>query len=106
MLMCYMDKLIKKYPDRVPVYIQKKQGDDIPELKNRKYLVPRDMTIGQFMIIIRKKVTLDSKKALFIFTDNNTLPPNSETFGNLHKENARPNGILYTTFAVENTFGC
>ena len=92
--MCCMDK----YPDRVPVYIRKKRGDDIPDLENHKYLVPRDMTVGQFMIIIRKKVALDSNKVLFIFTDNNTLPPNSETVGNIHKDNARPDGILYTTF--------
>lgn len=100
-----MDSILRSHPDRVPVYVTKKPGDDIPDVDNNKYLVPKDMSVAQFMVLVRKKLKLDSKKAIFIFTDNNTLPPSSRTFGNLYCESARPDGILYITFAVENTFG-
>ena len=100
-----MDKILKNHPDRVPVYVDKKKGDDLPDLDNHKYLIPKDMTVAQFMVIIRKKVKIDSKKALFIFMNNSILPPNQATFGSLHAEYADSDGVLYTTFAVENTFG-
>lgn len=100
-----MDTLLEKHPNRVPVYVDKKQGDDIPSLDNHKYLIPNDMTVAQFMVIIRKKIKIDSKKAMFIFVDNSILPPNIATFRDLYRDHARPDGILYTTFAVENTFG-
>ena len=100
-----MDKILQNHPNRVPVYVDKKANDDIPEIENHKYLVPKDMTVAQFMIVIRKKIKLDPKKAVFVFVDNSILPPNAATFGDLYTTHANPDGILYVNFAVENTFG-
>ena len=100
-----MDSILRKHPDRVPVYLDTKKGSDIPVIENHKYLVPKDMSVAQFMSLIRRKNKLDSKKAIFVFVDHSILPPNTETFGNLYANNAGPDGILYVTFAIENTFG-
>lgn len=100
-----MDSLLKKYPNRVPVYLDKKDNDDIPEIENHKFLIPKDMTVAQFMIITRKRVKIDSRKALFIFINHSILPPNAATFGELYETHVREDGILYTTIALENTFG-
>ena len=40
----------------------------------RRYLVPSDLTVGQFVYVIRKRIKLSPEKAIFIFT-NNVLPP-------------------------------
>ena len=100
-----MDSLLKKHPNRVPVYLDKKENDDIPDLVNQKFLIPKDMTVAQFMIITRKRVKIDSRKALFIFINHSILPPNAATFGELYETHVRDDGILYTTIALENTFG-
>lgn len=39
-----------------------------------RYLVPADLTVGQFVYIVRKRIKLNAEKAIFIFV-NNTLPP-------------------------------
>lgn len=39
-----------------------------------RYLVPADLTVGQFVYVIRKRIKLSSEKAIFIFVDN-VLPP-------------------------------
>jgi GABA(A) receptor-associated protein len=49
-----------------------------------RYLVPADLTVGQFVYVIRKRIKLSSEKAIFIFVKN-VLPPTgtskvSETF--------------------------
>ena len=44
------------------------------EPENRRYLVPADLTVGQFVYVIRKRIKLSAEKAIFIFVDN-VLPP-------------------------------
>jgi GABA(A) receptor-associated protein len=41
-----------------------------------RYLVPTDLSIGQFVYVIRKRIKLSSEKVIFIFV-NNVLPPTS-----------------------------
>lgn len=41
-----------------------------------RYLVLADLTIGQFVYVIRKRIKLSSEKAIFIFVKN-VLPPTS-----------------------------
>jgi len=42
-----------------------------------RYLVPADLTVGQFVFVIRKRIKLDAEKAIFVFVDN-VLPPSGE----------------------------
>ena len=39
-----------------------------------RYLVPADLTVGQFVYVIRKRIKLPPEKAIFVFI-NNYLPP-------------------------------
>ena len=96
-------RLLKKFPDRVPVLV-KPGNKNTPEIDKNKYLVPSDMTIGEFINIIRKRVKLDSAKALFVFI-NNVLPPTSISMKSLYEQQAESDGFLYLAYSVENTFG-
>ena len=50
------DKLMNKYINRIPVIVEiSKQNITDISLPKYKYLVPADLTIGQFLFIIRKK---------------------------------------------------
>ena len=42
-----------------------------------RYLVPADLTVGQFVYVIRKRIKLSAEKAIFIFVKN-VLPPTGE----------------------------
>ena len=42
-----------KYPDRVPVIVERLPKAQIGDLDKKKYLVPVDLTIGQFYFLIR-----------------------------------------------------
>uniref|UniRef100_A0AAQ4S265 GABA type A receptor associated protein like 2 n=1 Tax=Gasterosteus aculeatus aculeatus TaxID=481459 RepID=A0AAQ4S265_GASAC len=71
-------KIRNKYPDRVPVIVEKVSGSQIVDIDKRKYLVPSDITVAQFMWIIRKRIQLPSEKAIFLFVDK-TVPQSSCT---------------------------
>ena len=56
-----------KYPDRLPIIVEISKNDiNNIKLDKKKYLVPKDLSIAQFMYIIRKRINLTSEKALFI----------------------------------------
>uniref|UniRef100_A0A7N5K683 GABA type A receptor associated protein like 1 n=1 Tax=Ailuropoda melanoleuca TaxID=9646 RepID=A0A7N5K683_AILME len=78
------EKIRKKYPDRVPVIVEKAPKARVPDLDKRKYLVPSDLTVGQFYFLIRKRIHLRPEDALFFFV-NNTIPPTSATMGQLYE---------------------
>ena len=67
------EKIRNKYPERIPVVVEKVPNSQIPEIDKRKFLVPNDISVAQFMWIIRKRIQLASEKAIFLFV-NKTIP--------------------------------
>mmetsp|Transcript_44699 Transcript_44699/g.121830 ORF Transcript_44699/g.121830 Transcript_44699/m.121830 type:complete len:87 (-) Transcript_44699:451-711(-) len=45
------ERIRSKYPDRIPVICEKADKSDIPDIDKKKYLVPADLTVGQFMYV-------------------------------------------------------
>ena len=93
-----------KYPDRVPIYVQKKENSDVPDVPKHKYLVPKSMTMGNFIYVIRKNIKLKSDKAMFVFVDNK-LVCNTETMESIYNQHHNEDGFLYTIYSSESTFG-
>lgn len=99
------DKITLKYKDRVPVIVEvsDSQSKELV-LDKSKYLVPFDLTIGQFMQVIRKRIKLEPEKALFIFFSDN-MPAISDNIGNVYKNHKDEDGFLYAIISLESTFG-
>ncbi|XP_076439361.1 gamma-aminobutyric acid receptor-associated protein-like [Babylonia areolata] len=89
------EKIRKKYPDRVPVIVEKAPKARVGDLDKKKYLVPSDLTVGQFYFLIRKRIHLRPEDALFFFV-NNVIPPTSATMGALYQSK----GALLLAFTV------
>lgn len=97
------EALLKKYPDRIPIIIR--PGNNVIQVIEKiKYLVPKTMKVSEFMIILRKKSKLDPKQAIFLFVGD-VLPPSTAEFSQLYRQHADPDGFLYITYSLENTFG-
>ncbi|KAG5366575.1 Autophagy-related protein 8 [Yarrowia sp. B02] len=98
------ERIRKKYDDRVPVICEKVEKSDIPVIDKKKYLVPADLTVGQFVYVIRKRIKLSSERAIFIFVDD-VLPPTAALMSSIYEEHKDEDGFLYVTYSGENTFG-
>ena len=95
----------RKYRDRIPVLVGKSPSTDAPNIPKHKYLVPMDLTVGQFQYVIRKQLKLGSEKALFVFIGN-SIPPASSLMGAVYEESKDPEtSFLFVTYSMENTFG-
>jgi len=98
-----VERLCKKYPNRVPIVLTKgnKTSFDIPK---NKFLVPSDLTLGQFTFSIRKLYKLAPEKAMFFYI-NHTLPNSGELISVIHEKYKHKDGALHITYSEENTFG-
>ncbi len=105
-----------KYTDKIPVIIIKDPSSKLNNITKEKYLVPFDLTIGQFMSIVRQKTSIGQEQAINIFLidyNNNTiLAPTSVSFESLYlqyveKEINHKNydGYIYLIYTGENVFG-
>ena len=97
-------RIMKKYPDRIPVIVEKSKNTDINHIDKNKYLVPSDLTVGQFVYVIRKRIKLSPEQAIFLFIAN-TLPPSDSLMSQIYKEHVDEDGFLYVLYTGENTFG-
>ena len=98
------ERIIKKYPARIPIIVCKDKNCKLVDIDKQKFLVPRDMNLGQFIYIIRKRIKLESSQALFIMV-NNTLSPATLNLGEIYEKQKDKDGFLYITYSSENTFG-
>ena len=96
-------RIIGKYPDRVPV-ICERLTKKVPKIDRAKYLCPNDLTVGNFMYVIRKRLHISSDKALYLFI-NNTIVPVSHNLGLVYDQHKDKDGFLYINYDSESTFG-
>jgi GABA(A) receptor-associated protein len=97
-------RILSRYPDRIPVICEKSKNQNLPPLNKVKYLLPHDLTIGQFICFIRKQMKLDSTYALFV-TIEGYIPPSLMRIGEIYKTSKYADGFLYIEYSSENTFG-
>ncbi len=94
--------VLSKYPERLPVYV--KTSGNLPPIDKKKYLVPKDLTVGQFIYVCRKRMKLRPEQGIFIFF-NNILPSTAKSMEQIYEENKLEGGLLVATLSAENTFG-
>jgi len=99
------ENILKKYPNRIPVIVERSEKcKEINNIDKNKFLVPNDLTMNQFIYVVRKRLKLSSEKALFVFI-NDKLMPNSRTLYEIYQEEKEEDDFLYMNYASENTFG-
>tara|TARA_B100000900_G_C20237610_1_gene576531 strand:+ start:148 stop:510 length:363 start_codon:yes stop_codon:yes gene_type:complete len=98
-------RILERYPDRYPIIVEKDSNCKVlPDIDKNKYLVPQDLTIGQFSYVIRKRLKIKEETAIFLFHEQ-TLPPTSEMLQTFLKDKQEPDGFYYFTYSGENAFG-
>ena len=90
----------------MPVIVERARNKtDVPDIDKAKFLVPSDLTVGQFVYVIRKRLSLSADKALFVFVGA-ALPPTSQLMREVYAQHAdREDGLLYVRYSGESTFG-
>ncbi|OON17822.1 microtubule associated protein 1A/1B, light chain 3 [Opisthorchis viverrini] len=86
------------------VVVERHPHSQISEIDKHKFLVPDDISVAQFLWIIRKRIQLSEEKALFLFVGS-TIPQSSTSIGQLYSDFCDDDGFLYVMYSGENSFG-
>ena len=97
--------LINKYPGRVPIIFAKKARDPLGDLDKTKYLIPEDMSFGQVVCVLRKRLRIPAHKALFVISSHGRLISSSSFVSVIYEKEKSVDGYLRLTYASENAFG-
>jgi GABA(A) receptor-associated protein len=90
-------KLREKYPNRIPVVVNT-TGDLV--INRSKYLVPDDLTLGEFIIVLRKRINIKACEAIYMFINGKIYPSNMHL-----KTICGENNFISISVAKESTFG-
>jgi GABA(A) receptor-associated protein len=99
-------RVLNNFPDRIPIICERQEcfDCDCPNIDKRKYLVPKNLTIGQFLLVIRKRIKIEPEKAIY-FIVNQTIPPSQSKLIDVYNQHKDPDGFLYIKYTYENVFG-
>jgi GABA(A) receptor-associated protein len=94
------------YPDRLPIICERSISapSDCPDIDKKKYLIPNDLTVGQFIYVIRQRLQLHPEKAIFLLI-NGIIPTTSQHMNAIYNLYKDDDGFLYISYTFENTFG-
>ena len=98
-------RIKEKYPNKIPLILEKSDTTHLKEIEKKKYLMQKDVTIGQFMFIVRKQIKIDESESIFLLVNNQAIPSTSSTMGEIYEKYADKDGFLYITYSAQQTFG-
>ena len=97
-------RIKERYPSRIPV-ICECLGGEIPDIDRKKYLVPADLTMAQFLYVIRKRIRIRPEQSIYLFVGDSVMVAGCQLIGSVYEEHKDLDGFLYTCYSGENTFG-
>ena len=97
--------MMQKYPNSVCCIIEKsKNCKQLDNIKKNKFIISKDVTIAELIYKIRKMISIDSTKSIFIYI-HNILPMSNSKISDIYNNYKSDDGFLYITYSGENTFG-
>ena len=98
-------RLSERYPAHIPVICECHNiGEFTIAIKKKKYLVPFDLTVRDFMSILKKQLKILPSESLIISIDGNVIA-SDYTMLELSYEYPSEDGFLYIEYSKEATFG-
>lgn len=99
------DRVIRLYNTKIPVICERAPRARLAQILKRKFLVPRDLTVGQFMYVIRKHMRLPAEQAIYLYIGGSKIYSASTILSDIYEKEKDRDGFLYVIYNSENVFG-
>jgi len=95
-----------KFPDKIPVIVERYLKEkNLPRLNKTKFLVPTELALRQFQLILRARMSLDKRHTMYLLVDGRSILAHTLTMAEVHSEYHDEDGFLYLTYASQEVFG-
>ncbi|OWR46465.1 uncharacterized protein LOC116774124 isoform X2 [Danaus plexippus] len=95
-----------RFPNKIPLYVERYSREkEVPVLGRNKFLVPQELTMSQFLYIIRTKMKLRDSQALYLLVNDKVLVSHSMTMSQAYEQFRSTDGFLHITYAAQQVFG-
>ncbi|CAL1295777.1 unnamed protein product, partial [Larinioides sclopetarius] len=102
-----VENIRTKFPTKIPVIVERYHKESqLPLLDKTKFLVPQELTVSQFLTIIRNRMHLGANQAFYLLINNRSIASMSKTVAEVYLESKDEDGFLYVTYASQEMFGC
>jgi microtubule-associated protein 1 light chain len=78
---------------------------NLPKLDRNKFLVPQELTMSQFVTIIRNRMELNENQAFYLLIDDKGIASMSMTLAEIYDKKKSNDGFLYMSYASQEMFG-
>ena len=96
------EKLLKQFPDKIPIICEKDPKSKMKEIEKTKYLIPKDLTVSQFSLLLRKKVELNPEEAFYLIVKEKYSIVGENRIEDIYEKYANEeDGFLYIVYSEE-----
>ena len=100
------EKIRNQFPEKIPIICEKDPKSNIRDIDKTKYLVPSDLTVSQFNMMIRKRIEIQQEAAFYLLVNGKTSITGDSLLSEIYDKNKDPeDGFLYIAYASELTWG-
>jgi len=99
------NKIKDAHPDKIPIIVEKRPSSDAPEIAKKKFLAPSDLTVGGFILEIRKQLPIGPEIAIFITVNSTAVPSSNVSLSQIYEEHKDEDGFLYVNYSKETMYG-
>ena len=100
------DSLINNNPGKVPVILEKEASSELPSIKKTRYLFPKEFTINDFLIQIKKSLEISNETAIFLAAKGKYNLVGEKTMGEIYKlYKDKEDGFVYIMYSSVLVYG-
>lgn len=96
----------QRFPSKIPVIVERYTKEkNLPLLDKTKFLVPQELTMSQFVSIVRNRLQISACQSFYLLVNNKSMANLSKTLSDVYAEFHDEDGFLYITYASQEMFG-
>ena len=93
------EKLFKQFPDKIPIICEKDPKSSKMNADKNKYLVPKDLTVSQFSIMIKNRIHLSKESSFFLLANGRNSLADDALISEIYERYKDPDdGLLYISY--------